>query len=88
MSEKITFRVNIADLIFEIVCLYPSTYRLCRDYLTESGDPREFITITREDIDGERQRLLKKKNPGEALDTRGSGTVASLPPDLRAAAQI
>jgi hypothetical protein len=26
------------------------------------------MTITREDIDGERQRLLKKKNPGEALE--------------------
>jgi len=64
----VTFRVCIAELIFEINCLYPSTQRLCRDYLTDAANAAEVITITPADIEGERQRLLRKKNPGEALE--------------------
>lgn len=67
MDGKITFRICVADLVFAVSCVYSTTEKLCRDYLTEKA-PAESIVITPEDIEGERQRLLRKKNPGEDLE--------------------
>lgn len=69
MEGNVTFRIRLADLVFDVRCLYPATLHLCRDYLTGDGEtPVEQIRITHADIAGERHRLLRKKNPGEALE--------------------
>ena len=62
-----TFSVQAADIVFCVSCQHASTLRHCRDYLTDAP-AQETIFITREDIEGERNRLLAKKNPGEALE--------------------
>ena len=59
--------MQAADIVFRVSCQHASTLRHCRDYLTEAP-AQETIRITQEDIDGERSRLLAKKNPGEALE--------------------
>ena len=66
MSEY-TFSMQVADIVFCVSCQHASTLRHCRDYLTDAP-AQETIFITREDIEGERNRLLAKKNPGEALE--------------------
>lgn len=69
MTGEIFFRTCIAEIIFEVSCQYPSTRNLCRDYPAEDGVPAcETIAITPADLEGEKQRLLRKKNPGEALE--------------------
>lgn len=62
-----TFHMQVAGIVFRVTCQYASTLRHCRDYLTEEKEA-ESILITPEDIEGERRRLLSKKNPGEALE--------------------
>ena len=59
--------MQAADIEFCVSCQHASTLRHCRDYLTDAP-AQETIFITREDIEGERNRLLAKKNPGEALE--------------------
>ena len=59
--------MQAADIVFRVSCQHASTLRHCRDYLTEAP-AQEIIRITQADIDGERSRLLAKKNPGEALE--------------------
>lgn len=59
--------MQAADIVFCVSCQHASTLRHCRDYLTDAP-AQETIFITREDIEGERNRLLAKKNPGEALE--------------------
>ena len=59
--------MQAADIVFFVSCQHASTLRHCRDYLTDAP-AQETIFITREDIEGERNRLLAKKNPGEALE--------------------
>ena len=59
--------MQVAGIVFRVTCQYASTLRHCRDYLTEEKEA-ETILITPEDIEGERSRLLSKKNPGEALE--------------------
>jgi hypothetical protein len=59
--------MQVAGIVFRVTCQYASTLRHCRDYLTEEKEA-ETIYITPEDIEGERRRLLSKKNPGEALE--------------------
>lgn len=66
MSSQ-TFHMQVAGIVFRVTCQYASTLRHCRDYLTEEKEA-ETILITPEDIEGERRRLLSKKNPGEALE--------------------
>ena len=66
MSSQ-TFHMQVAGIVFRVTCQYASTLRHCRDYLTEEKEA-EAIYITPEDIEGERRRLLSKKNPGEALE--------------------
>lgn len=69
MSEVISFRMRIAGICFQVDCLYPSTRAYCADYLTEGEYPvQETISITPADIEGERARLLRKKNPGQPLE--------------------
>lgn len=59
--------MQVAGIVFRVTCQYASTERHCRDYLTRE-EASETICITPEDIEGERRRLLSKKNPGEALE--------------------
>ena len=66
MSSQ-TFHMQVAGIVFRVTCQYASTLRHCGDYLTEEKEA-ETIYITPEDIEGERRRLLSKKNPGEALE--------------------
>lgn len=69
MESMNSFRVRIAGLVFHVRCQHPTTRQLCRDYLTGEDSPaQELIYITPGDIEGERQRLLRKKNPGEHLE--------------------
>jgi hypothetical protein len=67
LEGNVSFRICVADLAFDVRCVYPATERLCRDYLTDKT-PVQTIAITPADIEQERQRLLRKKNPGEALE--------------------
>lgn len=67
--EPVVFNVSIAGLCFGVRCQCSATKWLCRDYLIDSGESAcETICITERDIEGERQRLTQKKNPGEALE--------------------
>ena len=69
MTGNVIFRTCIADVVFEVSCQYSTTRKLCRDFPAQSGDPvRETICITRSDLEGERLRLTRKKNPGELLE--------------------
>lgn len=69
MTGNVFFRTCIAEIVFEVSCQYPSTQRQCRDYPAEEAVPTcERICITPEDVEWERQRLLRKKNPGELLE--------------------
>lgn len=69
MTESIAFHIQIAGLCFGVNCRYPATRWLCREYITDCADGvKEFISISPQDIEGERQRLLRKKNPGETLE--------------------
>lgn len=68
MEGNVAFRLRVADIVFDVQCQYPATQRLCLDYLAGEQAAQERIVITPEDIEGERQRLLRKKNPGEALE--------------------
>lgn len=64
-----TFSICVAGIAFQVTCLYPSTVRHCRDYIIEEHcNVQEVISISSSDIEGERNRLLAKKNPGEALE--------------------
>lgn len=68
LGENMEFNICVAGLVFRVNCLYSSTWNLCREYLTNDLSVSESITITAEDIESERIRLLRKKNPGEALE--------------------
>lgn len=69
MTENVTFQVRMADLDFLVDCRHASTKDLCADYfVTSENVPAETIVITAADVEGERQRLLRKKNPGEMLE--------------------
>ncbi len=69
MSACVTFQMRVAGLVFRVNCCHEATARLCGAYLTgEENVPQETIRITPEDIEKERQRLLRKKNPGETLE--------------------
>jgi len=69
LTEQIAFNIRIAGLCFGVSCRYPATKWLCRDYVTDcAAAVQEHIRITSGDIEGERQRLLRKKNPGETLE--------------------
>ena len=59
--------MQVAGIVFRVICQYASTERFCRDYLTRE-EAAETICITPEDIEGESRRLLSKKNPGEMLE--------------------
>ena len=67
LEGKVSFCISVADLVFEVTCIYSTTRKLCLDYLTDVP-PLESIAITSADIEQERQRLLRKKNPGEMLE--------------------
>lgn len=63
------FKISVAGISFGVNCQYPSTMALCRDYRIGDADTvQEWIEILPADIDRERNRLLAKKNPGEALE--------------------
>ena len=69
MTEPIVFNLHIAGLCFGVNCCHAATKWYCRDYLSDvESDISEQIRITPQDIEGERQRLLRKKNPGETLE--------------------
>lgn len=69
MTEAILFQMQVAGIRFQVTCMYPSTKAYCADYLTEGQcPPQEVIVISQADIDGERTRLLSKKNPGQPLE--------------------
>lgn len=62
------FRMVLAGICFQVRCQYPTTLRYCAEYLAEDKPVQEQIDITPEDIEGERRRLLSKKNPGQTLE--------------------
>lgn len=60
-EERIRFSARIADISFHVECFFESTRQLCRDYLIPEGkNCNETISISLEDLEGERQRMLKK----------------------------
>ena len=69
MAEAVHFQMEVARISFAVNCLYPSTKAYCSAYLREGeGSDRETITITSQDIEAERVRLLRKKDPGQPLE--------------------
>ena len=69
MTEAVLFQMEVARITFRVSCLYPSTKAYCADYLTAGECPaQEIISISAEDIEAERIRLLSKKNPGQPLE--------------------
>lgn len=69
MTDKLEFKLRIADICFDIHCLYASTYRMCSEYLVaDEARAQEIIVISEADIDAERERLLRKKDPGQTLE--------------------
>lgn len=69
MTEAVSFSMQVAGIRFDVRCQYPSTLAYCADYLIKDDHPvQETIAITASDIDGERSRLLSKKNPGQPLE--------------------
>ena len=69
MIEAVSFFMQVAGIRFDVRCQYPTTKAYCADYLTKCDHPvQETIVITASDIDGERSRLLSKKNPGQPLE--------------------
>ena len=69
MIEAVSFFMQVAGIRFDVRCQYPTTKDYCADYLTKCDHPvQETIVITASDIDGERSRLLSKKNPGQPLE--------------------
>lgn len=69
MIGNTVFRICVAEIVFEVHCQYLSTKSLCLDHLASQYVPvQETICITPADIEAERQRLLRKKNPGEMLE--------------------
>lgn len=67
MDKNTHFQFRLADILFDVLCCYESTKKLCTSYLAE-GIPQINIRITDADIEAERIRLLSKKNPGDALE--------------------
>lgn len=56
-GEKLT--IKLAGIAIEIHCLYPSTKRFCRDYLTEA--PADFaVEVTRADLAFEREKSARQ----------------------------
>lgn len=69
MSERLTFCMKLAEIVFAVSCQYPSTRAYCREYLCdEETVVQESISIFPDDIEGERCRLLSKKEPGQPLE--------------------
>lgn len=69
MTDAVSFRMQVAGLRFQVTCQYSSTRAYCAEYLTEEDLlVSEAVVISPEDIEGERSRLLSKKNPGEMLE--------------------
>lgn len=69
MTEAVSFSMQVAGIRFDVRCQYPSTLAYCADYLTKDDHlVQETIAISASDIDGERSRLLSKKNPGQPLE--------------------
>lgn len=63
-ENAVQFQMELAGLSFSVQCGFESTRALCADYLTEdSGAPDLSIAVTREDLEWERQRLLRKNDP-------------------------
>lgn len=79
MTEAVRFRMVLAGICFQVECLYPSTLRYCAQYLTEGEWPvQERITISAEDLEGERRRLLGKSNPGQPPELPKPQTLEAL----------
>ena len=75
----VNFRMLLAGICFDVSCQYPTTKAYCAHYLTEGEQPGdELITITPADIEGERDRLLRKKNPGEPLEASSPQALETL----------
>ena len=69
MDRPVAFQVCLADICWQITCNYEKTRLRCKDYLApEAYQPEQTIRITPEDIEGERQLLLSKKDPGQKLE--------------------
>ena len=62
-----SFLMRVADLTLEVNCLFGTTRSYCKAYLVTGEEPVRSVTICEADLEGERQRLLSKKNPGEML---------------------
>ena len=62
-----SYLMRVADLVVEVNCLFASTAAYCKDYLVSGETPARTVSIGEADLEGERQRLLSKKNPGEML---------------------
>lgn len=61
-EERIRFCVRIADISFEVYCLFDSTRNFCEDYLISEREVcQESIVISRETLVMERERILNKR---------------------------
>ena len=55
----ISFQIKLAEISMKVYCLYQSTERFCREYLTEE-EPCFEIEITQQDI--EKERIYSNQN--------------------------
>ncbi len=67
-KDLTAFQMKVAGLCVQVQCLHESTRRYCGSYLTAGETPWLEVTIGEADIEGERQRLLSKKDPGQPLE--------------------
>lgn len=54
-----TFSLDVADMVFSVTCVYPSTKRYCEGFIVD--EPGEHtIIVTQEDIDAEREKCMEE----------------------------
>ncbi len=56
-----SFKIKLADKNICVECLYPSTQKFCRDYLTEETNSDIKVSINPADIQAEREKSEKEQ---------------------------
>ncbi len=62
-----SFLMQVSGLTVQVNCLFDTTAAYCKAYQVSGEESVRTVNISESDLERERQRLLKKKNPGEML---------------------